>query len=243
MNEILINQTVLTAREYSGQRVLTFKDIDTVHGRPDGTARRNFNDNKKHFIENVDYFVRNSYEAKEEFNIIAPNGLMLVTETGYLMIVKSFTDDLAWAVQRQLVNAYFRSREQAQAELSPKEKIRTADILLKTAKLNGISKSVRSQIAGEIMEMLTGREIIQETDEEYMTGRIKDFLSDKTETCVLELWHEALQKSDAPSKRDSIEIGLIMNSMNGWKRHTSVKNISSYGRQRYWQKIFSNGNE
>jgi len=117
MNEIVINQTALTAREYSGQRVLTFKDIDTVHGRPDGTARRNFNDNKKHFIENVDYFVRNSYEAKEEFNIIAPNGLMLVTETGYLMIVKSFTDDLAWAVQRQLVNAYFRNRIQT-ADLS-----------------------------------------------------------------------------------------------------------------------------
>ena len=30
------------------------------------------------------------------------NELHLITETGYLMLVKSFTDDLAWSVQREL---------------------------------------------------------------------------------------------------------------------------------------------
>jgi len=169
MNEILINQTALTARKYSGQRVLTFKDIDTVHQRPDGTAGRNFRENRKHFIENVDCFKVCASEIRThkiiDLSVKAHEDITLVTETGYLMIVKSFTDDLAWAVQRQLVNAYFRSREQAQAELSPKEKIRVADILLKTAKLDGISKSVRSQIAGEIMEMLTGREIFSNGNE------------------------------------------------------------------------------
>lgn len=35
---------------------------------------------------------------------------MLITETGYLMLVKSFTDDLAWKVQRELVDSYFRVR-------------------------------------------------------------------------------------------------------------------------------------
>ncbi len=47
---------VLTVKEYKGQRVVTFKDIDTVHGRAAGTARRNFNSNKSRFIENTDYF-------------------------------------------------------------------------------------------------------------------------------------------------------------------------------------------
>ena len=120
MNEIVINQTTLTAREYSGQYVLTFRDIDTVHQRPDGTARRNFNENKQHFIENVDYFIVKPsdvqmYEIRT--SEINNRGTTLVTETGYLMIVKSFTDDLAWAVQRQLVNAYFRNRIQT-ADLS-----------------------------------------------------------------------------------------------------------------------------
>lgn len=111
MNEITIASTNVTVKEYQGQRVITFKDIDTVHQRPDGTARRNFNTNKKHFIEGEDYFVRNSYEAKNEFNMVAPNGLVLVTESGYLMLVKSFTDDLSWDVQRELVKSYFRLKE------------------------------------------------------------------------------------------------------------------------------------
>lgn len=34
----------------------------------------------------------------------------LLTESGYLMIVKTFTDDLSWKVQRELVNTYFRAK-------------------------------------------------------------------------------------------------------------------------------------
>ena len=70
---------------------------NTVHGRPEGTARKRFNDNRQHFIEGEDFFVRISDEAKKEYGVIAPNGLVLMTEQGYLMLVKSFTDDLALA--------------------------------------------------------------------------------------------------------------------------------------------------
>lgn len=105
---------------WNGQRVVTFKDIDTVHGRKTGTARRNFNSNKKHFIEETDFYtiyqndfnVRNSYNENNVFGKIPPKGLTLLTETGYLMIVKSFTDDLSWDVQRQLVNSYFKVKEE-----------------------------------------------------------------------------------------------------------------------------------
>ena len=52
MNEVInIENTEMQIREYNGQRVVTFKDIDTVHENKSGTARRNFNRNKKHFIE------------------------------------------------------------------------------------------------------------------------------------------------------------------------------------------------
>lgn len=110
-NSITINNKSVLVRQYKGQRILTLKDIDAVHGRPDGTARRNFNVNKKRFIEGEDYFVRNSSEAKKEFGIVAPNGIALVTESGYLMLAKSFTDDLSWEIQRQLVNSYFKYKE------------------------------------------------------------------------------------------------------------------------------------
>lgn len=107
-----VNNQTMDIKEYNGQRVLTFKDIDKAHDRPDGTARKRFNENRNRFIEGVDYFnVQKSEKRTLEFNI--PNrGFILITESGYLMLAKSFTDDLAWTVQRQLVNCYFRYKEQ-----------------------------------------------------------------------------------------------------------------------------------
>jgi hypothetical protein len=96
----------LSPVEHNGQRVMSLAMIDQVHQRPDGTARRTFNTNKERLIDGEDYFVRNTSEARE-VGITAPNGLVLLTETGYSMLVKSFTDDLAWDVQRQLVKSYF----------------------------------------------------------------------------------------------------------------------------------------
>ncbi len=112
MNELIkIGNQKISTKEFNGKRVVTFKDIDIVHERPDGTARKRFNDNKKRFVEGEDYFVRNTDEAKMEFGIVAPNGLILITEQGYLMLAKSLTDDLAWKVQRELVNTYFRVKK------------------------------------------------------------------------------------------------------------------------------------
>ena len=56
MNEVItIENTEMQIKEYKGQRVVTFKDIDTVHQRPAGTAKRGFNKNQKHFIEGEDF--------------------------------------------------------------------------------------------------------------------------------------------------------------------------------------------
>ena len=109
----------IAVKTYNAQRVVTFKDIDTVHERPDGTARKRFSDNRDRFVEGVDYFVvkpddirmsekRTTGILPEEVN---NRGTALITETGYLMLVKSFTDDLAWTVQRQLVDSYFRANK------------------------------------------------------------------------------------------------------------------------------------
>ncbi len=107
--EIMICNSPISIKEYKGQRVLTFKDIDTVHGRADGTARKRFNDNKKHFIEGEDYYKIQPSEIRT-VGITSPNGGTVVTESGYLMLAKSFTDDLAWSVQRSLINTYFRAK-------------------------------------------------------------------------------------------------------------------------------------
>lgn len=115
-NIVEINGADLQVKMWNGQRVVTFTDIDKVHDRPEGTARKRFNDNKEHLIENEDYFkIRKSdvlMSEKRTLGIEVPNrGITVLTESGYLLLVKSFTDDLAWKVQRQLVNSYFKFKE------------------------------------------------------------------------------------------------------------------------------------
>lgn len=124
MNDMItIEDTELAIREYNGQRVVTFKDIDTVHKRPNGTAKNAFRRNKKHFIDGIDYFILSSRENSKVHetylsNISIPTrGITVLTESGYLMIVKAFTDDLSWQVQRQLVNTYFKVKEQEKPAL------------------------------------------------------------------------------------------------------------------------------
>lgn len=119
MNDVMnICGTDVVIKEWHGKRVITFKDIDTVHQRPEGTARKRFNDNRKHFVSGVDFFKVKCSEVRPFFGQTLPNGfnpngdVTLITESGYLMLVKSFTDDLAWKVQRELVNSYFRVKEQ-----------------------------------------------------------------------------------------------------------------------------------
>lgn len=123
VNEMIhIGNSEISVKEYNGQRVVTFKDIDTVHGRPEGTARKRFADNKDRFIEGEDFFkvCPSEIRTAKLFDIPdkATTDYALITEQGYLMLVKSFTDDLAWEVQRSLVNTYFRAKTE-RSELSP----------------------------------------------------------------------------------------------------------------------------
>lgn len=65
MNElILIGNHEVSVKTYKGQRVVTFKDIDTVHERPEGTAKRNFNANKQRFAEGKHYFAVGADEIR-----------------------------------------------------------------------------------------------------------------------------------------------------------------------------------
>jgi hypothetical protein len=105
-------------REFRGQRVLTLRDIDALHKRTAGTSSRNFQNNREYFITDEDCFVVQPSQ-KNEFRCLGiPNrGLTLITESGYLMLVKSFTDKLAWSVQRQLVKSYFKAKTTHVAEV------------------------------------------------------------------------------------------------------------------------------
>ncbi len=147
---IKINNQQLPIKEYEGERVITFKDIDTVHGRPSGTAHRNFKANKNRFIEGLDYFKLKKDEIRP-FGITSPNGGIIITESGYLMLAKSFTDDLAWQVQRELVTSYFRNKP------TPKQS-EPEQHILETTEYHYFDKTYK------------GEPIITLADFEYFTG-------------------------------------------------------------------------
>ena len=114
-----LNTELPEIKIWNNQRVVTLSDVDKVHKRPEGTAKKNFQNNKKHFILNEDYFELTRGELREKFS---PNSqplkgnskikTYLFSESGYLMLAKSFTDDLSWKVQRALVNGYFKAKEE-----------------------------------------------------------------------------------------------------------------------------------
>ncbi|MEN6565298.1 MAG: ORF6N domain-containing protein [Veillonellales bacterium] len=116
MNLQAITSNIPSIKEYQDQRVVTFRDVDAVHQRPEGTAGRNFRENRERFISGEDYFAVKRSELATKFAGCSKEGnpnieVILLTESGYLLIVKSLTDDKAWQVQRTLINGYFRAKE------------------------------------------------------------------------------------------------------------------------------------
>lgn len=121
MNNIInINGRAIERVDHKGQPVISLPMMDELHERPKGTAKRNFRSNRKHFVENEDYFHlkgealslfkanrgRNSSPVSENL----AKETIILTKSGYGMLVKSFNDDLSWQIQRALVNHYFISQ-------------------------------------------------------------------------------------------------------------------------------------
>lgn len=75
-------------------------------------------------------------------------------------------------------------------------------------------------------------------EDDYRAGLIEDYLDGKSEVCAIELWRCALDNQNGQmSKRDSMDISLIMQGMAGWVREKKPKRIPGYGIQRYWKNI------
>lgn len=187
MQEIVkVGNNDLQIREWNGQRVVTLADIDRVHERPEGTARKRFNDNKKHLVENEDYYkIKKSDVLTSENRTLGfeiPNrGITVVTESGYLLLVKSFTDDLAWKVQRDLVNTYFKFKEVVQNFNSnyPINTKELTDFLLETRKnLPCVYAQINNmeEMLGEVINNMTLSTRQQEKIHETARKRINYLL-------------------------------------------------------------------
>lgn len=179
---IVINNKELKIKEFKGKRVVTFKEVDLVHERVDGTANKRFLDNQKYFIKNTDYFELVGDELKAikrlpNFGIgTNANKSILLTESGYLMLVKSLTDDLAWTVQRELVNTYFR--------------VESVQVQLDTSQLSPelqLFKQIFDAVAKQEIEQKQIKQEITETKQEIKS--IKDVVTLNTTD-----WREETRK-------------------------------------------------
>ena len=204
---VKINDVELGIKEYKKERVVTAWDIGKVHKRDVGEINKIFNRNKDKYILNEDYFTLKTRDFSERFKTIQdfiPNNvkeIVLFTESGYLMLVKTFTDDLSWDIQRQLVKGYFKLKELK----SRIEKDKRLDIMEKNANVRmakmlksliPFSKSERYKeiLVSEATKVLTGRELIPPPEVEAKTI---------TATQIAEILGVSVQK-----------IGIISNKYN-----------------------------
>lgn len=119
-----------------GVRVVTAWDIAKVHGREVREINQNFKNNRDKFILNEDYFSLTPTEFSESkflFQEFIPNNMkeiILFSESGYLMLVRTLTDDLSWDIQRQLVKTYFRIKEAQKTMTLPQQLLAQAQCLV-----------------------------------------------------------------------------------------------------------------
>lgn len=72
-------------------------------------------------------------------------------------------------------------------------------------------------------------------EDDYRDGLIEAYLENRDEVCVLELWQRALGNEYLkPTKKDSNDIALILQSTGEWKRQDKPKRTHEFGLQRVW---------
>lgn len=129
MELVKIGEKNLGVKEFEGERVMTVWDISELHEKEARIVNQQFERNKKHLILGEDYFEVLKEEFSESQAVIQkiPNNvktIKLFTESGYMMLVKSFKDDMSWKVQRQLVKLYFKVKEFVQQKNNDMEKFK-----------------------------------------------------------------------------------------------------------------------
>ena len=156
-NLITIADKEIELKEYNGERVVTAWDIETLHEKDVREINQQFKRNINNLIENEDYFVVDRSYISESLAVIQnfiPNNvkeIILFTESGYILLTKTFTDERSWNIQRQLVKSYFKLKEL-------KEKVESGEIEIKIANKqnnNSITQLNESQIELEKLRLMT----------------------------------------------------------------------------------------
>ena len=73
-------------------------------------------------------------------------------------------------------------------------------------------------------------------EDDYRVGMIEDYIKGKQKVCVMELWKYALDNEySKPTRRESNEITLILQSIGGWERG-KIERQPAFGNQMFWNR-------
>ena len=90
-------------------------------------------------------------------------------------------------------------------------------------------------MANPMLKSEINRERDKAVEDDYRIGLIEGYLENKNETCVLDIWVNAFgYQFSKPTKKDSNEIALILQSLGDWQRLDKPKRISGFGLQKVW---------
>lgn len=124
-NVVNINGKAVERIEYKGMPIVTLPMVDDVHEKAKGMARAAFNRHKRRMNEGEDYFIVPFDEWKPLLGVHEMHDqsakskgghtgdMTFLTETGYVMLVKVFDDDLSWDIYRKMVRHYFATRTES----------------------------------------------------------------------------------------------------------------------------------
>jgi phage regulator Rha-like protein len=106
---IQINDISLDQLTYRDVPVVTFQQIAEVHDVSVKTVMDSFHRHKGRFALGKHYFRLDFIEASELLvrQEVSPNGIILFTEKGYLLLTKPMRDQKSWEVQERMVDEYF----------------------------------------------------------------------------------------------------------------------------------------
>ncbi|MBC9786577.1 phage antirepressor KilAC domain-containing protein [Heliobacterium chlorum] len=141
----------LSVIEQKGQRVLTTAQLAEVFGTDSSTLNLNFHRNKNRYTLNKHFFALEGPEKREFMNLFQneigsqnslknAKTLYLWTEKGACLHAKSLKTDQAWAAYEQLVDEYYRLKEQIsrptyEGRLIPQNYVEALDALVQTEKM------------------------------------------------------------------------------------------------------------
>lgn len=219
-NFLEINGTRIGRKEYKGEYVLSPWDISKIHKREVREVNQNFKNLRSKMIEGEDYHIVHKAKLSESKILIQdyiPNNvkeIMLFTESGYLLLTKSFNDDFSWEIQRGLIKNYFNMKKLRNAIASGEIEITVKD-----------PKELKKDLMFDVMEAETKEEsmaALAKFNREYIKpleindARYKKFL-DKNGTIRATDIAGLLGVTPAFVNAVMNYVGVIVRDGKGWK--------------------------